>query len=287
MTSAGPAQDVERDDYLPERGFARADDLQRSHAPGNGFSRLSLEEGTLMETHGDRPHPGLIGDCRYVTPLYTKRQAAVLIGVPRYSFRNWSVGYAYKRMDGLTVAVEPLVTTAGAYGPTVPFVGLAESYMLAAFRSAKIPLRRIRPAIRWLEENLGLEQVLASERLMTDGAEVLWDFREQTPDPDERETVDGLVVVRNGQQVFRPVVRDSLQRVTYQDGWVKVIRLPGYERAAVTVDPTINGGQPTVSRRGVRVSDVLSRLRAGEDSRHVADDYGLLLNEVEGLLPRR
>ncbi|MFI7641038.1 DUF433 domain-containing protein [Nonomuraea sp. NPDC049400] len=240
----------------------------------------------MMGAYGETPRTSLISDFRYVTPLYTKSQAADLIGVSRESFRNWSVGYAYKRMDGLIVAAEPLVTTAGAHGPTVPFVGLAEAYMLAAFRSAKVPMQRIRPAIRWLEENIGLEQALASERLMTDGAEVLWDFREHTADPAEREAVDGLVVVRSGQQVFRPVVRGYLQRVTYQDGWMKVIQLPGYERVTVTVDPWINGGQPTISRRGIRVADVLSRLRAGEDSHEVAEDYDLQVNEVEALLPR-
>jgi uncharacterized protein (DUF433 family) len=189
-------------------------------------------------------------------------------------------------MDGMAVAAEPLVTTAGSSGPTVPFVGLAEAYMLAAFRSAGVPMQRIRPAIHWLEQNIGLEQALASERLMTDGAEVLWDFREQTNDPAEREAVDGLVVVTSGQQVFRSIVRDYLRRVTYQDGWMKMICLPGYEQVDVTVDPWINGGQPTVARRGIRVADVLSRLHAGEDSQDVAEDYDLHVNEVEALLPR-
>ncbi|MFD8557469.1 DUF433 domain-containing protein [Streptosporangium canum] len=239
-----------------------------------------------MATSDTGPGAGLINDFRYVTPLYTKGQAADLIDVPRQTFRNWAVGYVYKRIDQPVVAAEPLVTTAGAHGATVPFVGLAEAYMLAAFRSAKVPMQRIRPAIRWLEENIGLEQALASERLMTDGAEVLWDFKEHTDDPAEREAVDGLVVARSGQQVFRPVVRDYLRRVTYQDGWMKVIHLPGYGRVDVTVDPWINGGQPTLTRRGIRVADVLSRLRAGEGAGDVAEDYDLQLNEVEALLPQ-
>ncbi|MEU1877853.1 DUF433 domain-containing protein [Streptosporangium sp. NPDC020072] len=229
---------------------------------------------------------GLINDFRYVTPIYSKVQAADLIGVPRQTFRNWAVGYAYKRINAPIMVAEAMVTTAGTHGSTVPFVGLAEAYMLAAFRSAKVPMQRIRPAIRWLEDNIGLEQALASERLMTDGAEVLWDFKERTSDPAEREAVDGLVVVRSGQQVFRPVVRDYLRRVSYQDGWMKVIRLPGYEEVDVTVDPWINGGQPTLARRGVRLADVLSRLRAGEGSRDVAEDYDLRLEEVEALLPQ-
>ncbi|WP_423229278.1 hypothetical protein [Streptosporangium minutum] len=34
-----------------------------------------------------------------------------------------AVGYVYKRIDQPVVAAEPLVTTAGAHGATVPFVG--------------------------------------------------------------------------------------------------------------------------------------------------------------------
>jgi hypothetical protein len=37
-------------------------------------------------------------------------------------------------------------------------------------------MRRIRPAVLWLQEHIGLAQALASQRLQTDGAEVLWDF---------------------------------------------------------------------------------------------------------------
>ncbi|GAA0394711.1 putative antitoxin VapB45 [Acrocarpospora corrugata] len=239
-----------------------------------------------MATSTAGPAGGLMSDFRYVTPLYTKRQAADLIDVPRQTFRNWAVGYAYKRLNEPLVVAEALVTTAGAQGPTVPFVGLAEGYMLVAFRHANVPMQRIRPAIRWLEENIGLDQALASERLMTDGAEVRWDFKEHTDNPAERNAVDGLVVIRSGQQVFRPVVRDYLRRVTYQDGWMRIIQLPGYPDVKVTVDPWINGGQPTLASRGVRVADVLSRLQAGEDSRVVAEDYDLLLNEVEALLPQ-
>jgi uncharacterized protein (DUF433 family) len=49
----------------------------------------------------------------------------------------------------------------------------------------------------------------------------------------------------------------------------------------VVVDPWLNGGQPTVAQRGIRVADIMSRLRAPEPARDVADDYDLTLREVE------
>jgi uncharacterized protein (DUF433 family) len=61
------------------------------------------------------------------------------------------------------------------------------------------------------------------------------------------------------------------------------IQLPQYGKAEVIVDPWLNGGQPTVARRGVRVADIVSRLRAHESPEDVAGDYGLTVPEVEAI----
>jgi uncharacterized protein (DUF433 family) len=196
------------------------------------------------------------------------------------------VGYAYKRLDGSQVASQPIVTTVEAtrpLGASVPFVGLAEAYIIAAFIKAGLPMRRIRPAVLWLQEHIGLTQALASERLKTDGAEVLWDFGMQSGDPADHDMVDGLVVVRSGQQVFRPIVRSYLTRVTYENGWTKTIQLPQYERVDVVVDPWLNGGQPAVADRGIRVTDIVNRLNANEPAKDVAYDYDLTVRDVEAI----
>ena len=77
-------------------------------------------------------------------------------------------------------------------GPTIPFVGLTEAYVLASFRQAGVPMQRIRPAVRRLEEEMGLAQALASERLRTDGAEVLWDYGQRSDDQAEKDAVGDL-----------------------------------------------------------------------------------------------
>jgi len=252
----------------------------------------------------DRPSRQLT-DPHYTVPLYQKAEAARIIRVPANTLRNWA-GPPRQRIskaqsasistarcvsisarpfielvqhDGLITVAEPRTPR----GPTIPFVGLTEAYVLAAFRQAGVPMQRIRPALRRLEEETGLVQALASERLRTDGAEVLWDYSQQTDDQAEKDAVEDLVVVRNGQLVFRPVVQDYLRRVTYGDGWARVIDV-GKGKINVTVDPFINGGQPTFARRGIAVVDILSRIRAGESSKSVAADYGMRTSEVTALL---
>lgn len=227
---------------------------------------------------------GVIDDPHYTTPLYHKAEAAHIIAVPAQTFRDWAVGYARKRLDGSQLVSAPIVTTLDPVRPqgvSVPFVGLAEAYIVAAFTKAGVPMRRIRPAVLWLQEHIGLPQALASQQLQTDGAEVLWDFGRQSGDPADQDMVDGLVVVRSGQQVFRPVVRDYLTRVTYENGWTRKILLPQYGRVDVVVDPWLNGGQPTVAGRGIRITDIVSRLKAREPAGDVAGDYGLTVREVE------
>jgi hypothetical protein len=67
--------------------------------------------------------------------------------------------------------------------PIIPFIGLAEGLVLAATRRSGVPLQRIRPALERLDEEFGLAHALASQRLYTDGAEMLFDYAESADDP--------------------------------------------------------------------------------------------------------
>ena len=52
------------------------------------------------------------------------------------------------------------------------------------------------------------------------------------------------------------------------------------ENVSVSVSPLINGGQPTLTSRGVSLRSVLGRLRAGDSPEDVADDFGLTPSDV-------
>jgi hypothetical protein len=137
--------------------------------------------------------------------------------------------------------------------------------VLAAVRRSGVPMQRIRPALRQLQEGLGVEHALASQKLYTDGAELLFDYGEQHAADEEGRLAQNLVVVRNGQRVFTEVIEAYLRRIEYgADGYASLIRLPAYERAQVVVDPTRAFGVPIFERGGVRVDDVLERFWAGE-----------------------
>ena len=104
---------------------------------------------------------------------------------------------------------------------TVPFVGFAEGFVLSALRKAGVPMQRIRPAVAKLSAEFGIDHALASKRVYTDGAELIFDYAKTSDDPAL------LTVVRTGQQHFEQVIRDCLKRITYgSDGWAEQLRLP-------------------------------------------------------------
>lgn len=182
------------------------------------------------------------------------------------------------RADPVITATRPTLR----HDPAMPFIGLAEAYALAAFRHADVPMHRIRPAIDALDRQLGLSHALASRRLYTDGAEVLYDYAQHAGGTPEGEIARELVVVRNNQRVFTEAVEQYLSRVDFSsDGYARLIRLPQYRVAEVTVDPDHAFGRPRFARGGASLDDVIDLFRAGEPVDVVAEEFGLTRDEVE------
>ena len=216
-------------------------------------------------------------------PLYTVAEAARFLGVPSTTFSNWARGYKATFSSRNAVVGDPIVTTVRADRnyPRVPFVGLAEGMVIAAFRSAGVSLQHIRMAVSILEREIGLEHALASRRLYTSGAAVLFDYAEQQSD----EELAGLTVVVSRQKVFAEVVRDYLTRIEYgADDWAERLFSPATKRRTVVVDPARSFGQPIFVHGAVRVEDVIDRWKAGESIAEVAEDFGVPSEDIEDYL---
>lgn len=225
-------------------------------------------------------------DIRFGVPLYTMAEAARALGVPPTTFATWARGYTRRPPGRRPVRGAPIVTALDEKPgqPSVPFVGLAEGMVLAAVRRAGVPLQRVRPALTMLAEEIGVEHALASRRLFTDGAELLFDHAGEIPEDDAR-AVRELVVVRSGQRVFANVIDQYLRRITYgPDDYASMIRLPSYERADVVVDPSRAFGQPIFTHGAAPVGAVLGRFWAGEDIDTLSEEFGVPAPEIEDVL---
>ena len=217
---------------------------------------------------------------RFRAPLYTVSEAARFLDVPSTTLAAWT--HSYRRRSVTGAPILSAFPTTGPRRPVIPFIGLAEGLVLAAMRRSGVPLQRIRPALAQLDTEFGLQHALASRRLYTDGAEILFDYAESTEDRQVVDATRELVVVRNGQRVFNEVVQSYLRRLDFgADGYPVLIHLPAYEPADVVVDPARGFGQPIFARGGVRLDDALALFRAGEPLSTVADEYGMSGDDLE------
>ncbi len=210
-------------------------------------------------------------DPRLRRALFTLRESAAYLGLPDSTLHQWA-----RPRDA-----DPLVTIFPRAGraATVPFVGFAEAFVLSALRKAGVPMQRIRPAVQKLSAEVGLGHALASQRVYTDGAEVIFDYAKSADD----EAL--LTVVRTGQQHFADVIREYLKRISYgDDGWAQRVRLPAYALAEVIVDPEQAFGQPIVVHGGARVEDLVDRFQAGDGFAEIASDFGVSATEVEDVI---
>lgn len=126
-----------------------------------------------------------------------------------------------------------------------------------------------------------MEHALASKRLYTDGAEVLFDYANKSGALEVME----LTVVRTQQRQFTEVVKDYLRRIHYGgDGWAQSVQLPTYQRAEVIVDPRVAFGLPLVVHGGARVEDLVDRFQAGDSVSEIAADFNVPSDEVEDVI---
>lgn len=225
-------------------------------------------------------------DERFTVPLYSVSEAAHHIDVPVSTFRTWTHGDERHPRGRRAVTGEPIVTTLPRdAGVSVPFVGLAQAHALAAIRRSGVPLQRIRPALERLQAELGIEHVLASQSLYTDGAEVLYDFAESQGDTPEARSARELVVVRNNQRVFNEIIDSYLRRVEFaSDGWAQRIHLPKYGTADVVVDPRRSFGLPIFTQGAVRLETVIAAFKAGTDIDALTAEFGVPRDDLLSVL---
>lgn len=222
-----------------------------------------------------------LDELRFKTPLYTLPEAARYLGVPTTTFATWAHGYVRQPAGRRPVHGEAILTAVKTppRQPEIPFVGLVEGMVAAAFRQSGVSMQHVRKALHILETEIGLEHALASRRLFTDGASILYDYASEARD------TEVLTIVLSGQRVFSDIVRDYLTRITYaNDNWAETMVLPITSRAVVEVDPSRAFGRPLFIRGGAPMDDVMDRFRAGEPLIDVAKDFDLEPEDVEDVI---
>ncbi|EFM45181.1 antitoxin [Mobiluncus mulieris] len=207
------------------------------------------------------------------TPLYSVSDVARIVKMNPSTARRWT----QPDESGRAMLYRCSVPSGEL---SMPFISLAEAFVAKGFRAAGVPLQRIRPAVQVLRKELGIEHVLASERLYTDGAEVLYDYG-QTEDG---QYVRNLVVAGTGQRVFNEVVEQFLRKITFEQDFPVKISLRKYGDELLVVNPLINYGEPMLERCGIRIRDIVGYVQAGDSYEALEENFGIPVDTIRDLM---
>jgi uncharacterized protein (DUF433 family) len=207
-------------------------------------------------------------------PLYGVAQVDRILALTPGTARRWIDGYArgQKRYPPV-VRVDPTGDDVVTWGEFV------ETRLLAEYRSAGVPLIRMRPALDRLRERFHARYPLAFARPYVAGRELVLEVQDQV----KLEKGLRLVVIRNDQLVLAAPAAHFFNAANFQDETGEVVSLrPLLEVPEVVIDPLRQFGEPVV--RSVPTEVIAEQVRAGEPIDAIADLYELSRQQVEAAL---
>lgn len=202
--------------------------------------------------------------------IYSYTDVDRLVGLHAGTARRWLDGY-----ERAGRRYEPVLRAQPTGAEVVTWGEMVEARLLAEFRSRRVPVQRLRPAILRLRHEFG-RYPLAHARpfLSVEGRELVLAVQHELGVDRELQ----LVVVRNGQALLTPAAERFQQIAGYAEGVVDRLN-PSARTPGVVMDPTRSFGQPAV--RNVRTDALAEDYRAGTSREELADLYDLDLGQVD------
>ena len=208
-------------------------------------------------------------DPRHV-PLYSIPECARYLGLSAATVRNW--------VTGTDDDSGPLIQPAGSEPTALSFINLVELHVMAALRRHhRVPMQRVRTAVRYLEHQLRVEHPLARRELSTDGFSIFTEHLDRL-----------LNLSARGQLEMREIVQAYLQRVEHDEEIGLAVRLFPFTRGdrqraptLIVIDPSVSFGRPVVMGSGVRAEVIVDFFNAGETISDLADEYRLQPFQIE------
>ncbi|MEA2831442.1 MAG: hypothetical protein QOF22_2190 [Bradyrhizobium sp.] len=205
--------------------------------------------------------------------LYTVSDAARLTRISTGKIRRWLKGYDFK--SGQRIYLSDAVWM-GELPPienklALSFRDLLELRFVDAFIRAGVSWRTMRRAHAKAQEELDTTHPFCSNRIATDGKNIL--LRQGEEDSDE-----ALINLVNNQREFRRIVQDFLKELEFSGS--DIIWYPLGKDRQIVIDPRRNFGQPTVTKSGVPAATLARSVKANSSQEVVARWYEVHPDEV-------
>jgi uncharacterized protein (DUF433 family) len=157
------------------------------------------------------------------------------------------------------------------------FTNLVEAHVLDAIRREHgIELKKVRDAVRYMQERLSVGHPLASRAMVTDGVDLFVHHYAVLAN-----------ISREGLLAMTEVLGAYFRRVEWDEAGF-AIRLYPFTRKreldeprVVVIDPEVAFGKPVLANTGIPTATVANRYKAGESMDDLAEDYDLKRVQIE------
>jgi uncharacterized protein (DUF433 family) len=209
------------------------------------------------------------GDPR-VAPAYTFAEAARYLRVPLKTLRDWSLG---------TGKAGPVFRLDDPKRSHLSFMNLVEAHVVAGIRRKHgVGLPQVRRALEYVRQRCNVSRPLIDQSFQTDGRFLFIERLEQ------------LINASKDGQLAMPDLLPQLDRIERDLATGLPVKLYPLTRSRdasraatdpklVVMNPLVSFGRPSVG--GVATDTIWSRFRAGDAPSHLAEDYGLTVEEIE------
>lgn len=204
--------------------------------------------------------------------VYSIGEAARLLGLHVTTARRWLDGFTQRN-----VTYRPVVRVEHTGSDIVTWGEFVELGYLREYRSKKVSLQKLRPAVDRLRSEFGVPYPLAHAKpYVSENHELLLEIQEET----DLERPLFMVVSKGGQLQLTDPVKSFLQKVEFEADAEGASRFrPAGRDSAVAIDPQLSFGIPQV--HGIRTETIVELFRAKEPIELIAEGFELSIADVE------
>lgn len=213
----------------------------------------------------------------FTRPLYSYAEADRLAGVPRGTSNRWVKGYKYRNDWGERITQPPM--TAALENKTeggVSFFDLVSIKAIDSLRELGFSTRTIRQVVRYCREELGMAYPFVTQSFKTDRRKIYM----HAGDGHLLEVLGG----QKGAQAWDRILDPFLEDLDYYNEFARRWWPLGKEDKRVVVDPDYGFGLPVITGSGVRTEIIAEQYDAGDKIEHIAYDFNVTREQIEGAL---
>ena len=203
------------------------------------------------------------------TPTYLVSEAAGHLHLPDSTVRSWIAGTAYQTKAGRKRSA-PLIEAADTKPWMLSFWNLIELKVLASMRRKhEIAMKKIRVALDFVENELGIQRPLVKREFVTDGIDLFVDHLGHLVNASQH----------SRQLVFKELVASLIRIERDEEGVAESFYPwdtdPAREPLIVRINPLTAFGRPVLRGTRITTESIADRFRGGDSPEEIAEEFGV------------